>query len=1442
MAAGSLGTLTLDLIAKIGGFIGPMDKASRNAKKNSDDISKSLKGIATAASAVGVAAAAGFSVMVKSSLNAADELYKQSQIVGMSVEELSALTFTAGEAGVEFDLLSGSLGKFNKNIDAATKGKGAAFEAFSDLGIGLKNANGELKTTAVLFEEVAGALSQLEDGATKTALAQDLLGKSGKDLIPLLNAGAEGLRDGAEEAARLNQVMSTEGAKAAEEFNDNLSRLQKSISGIGNAAAMEAAPGLAEMTAVFADPEVQQGIAAIAGGLINIGTASVKVLAELHNFATWVGEEIAARVNGINSDDVVRLEQLLSSLEAQREKGFFTRAYNYQDDNVLEDAINKTKKQIGLLYEQQEAASLAARKSAEEAALLADLEANGYEDAFNDLNNLTAAQIEAGRIAREAAEEQEKLAAEASKNFERMRADLQKEIDLWGNKSKAVELAYDLERGLIEGLDPARQRELVALQRQVDLREWGLGLLEREASLNRELNEIIDGHVDSYNKAQKELAASSGLTEDAFERINATASDIWFNYANGAENALSGVKDMFTRTLAEMAHEAISKPILLNFQQKLSSGEGQAAASQAGQAAGAIGQGGWYAAIAVAVIAGVSEWNQTQNEKFEKMTAEFRQSSQSLGTILGEGNIKSESINAAIESLGGVAGDSLGVNHQMLSALLDIRSGIAGVAAGFARQFGIDGVGDSLSVQESGTFGLIGTAKNIGETLFRGLDPGSVMFGIDNPIDDFIVGFMDGLTDKVGKNLYSKKVKVIDSGINFVGQSLADILAGGVVDAFAYADVQTKKKTLGITTSNKVKTVSESLDEILLGQFAGVFEGAGDALDQSAAIFGIEFDNYVDSLLVDPQKLSLKNLEGADLVAEIEGFFSSTLDGWAGVLLDGTDVLKKYQEVGEGAFETMLRLAGETAAFSDAAKLLDLNFVAVGMSAVDAVQGLADAAGGFDSLSSGLSNYANKFLDDADKFENAQEKVTESFAALGLQIPKTRDEFKDLIENGVSDPELFASLLGLVDATDYYLSALDKQAKATMDAVDAGNKLSDALASFMEPFEDQIAKSGMDEFAAAIFDVNKALEDSIFRAQELGASEAQLSTIRQASLLEIQNIMQGQTDAALSDLRMAIDAEAARKSEEAGSKIEAIAAARDASIEAANSALQGRIESANAWMKTQIDHYKNQIDSLSDSVSGLRDLSSGLRNTVEDLLGVDASSADRMRELALLQLEGVIDAARSGKMPGQDDIESIIGAIGVSESSFSTLEDYAYEAARTASRVSELADLADSQATAEELIIEQLRGSQIAAGENTDRLIVRYQEEAQEQIEAINNSAQSEMDLIQKISDSEIAELEKQYTAFEQQINALRGIDTSVKTVADAIARLTELVREESVFYPRVAAQDVAGEVAKNNAELLAQITALRQESYMFNAQGRRDSEDTVTLLREIQYQGEAAA
>src|SRR5690606_17640592 len=116
-----------------------------------------------------------------------------------------------------------------------------------------------------------------------------------------------------------------------------------------------------------------------------------------------------------------------------------------------------------------------------------------------------------------------------------------------------------------------------------------------------------------------------------------------------------------------------------------------------------------------------------------------------------------------------------------------------------------------------------------------------------------------------------------------------------LIDAYAYADINTKKKFLGVTTSNRMRRETEALDDILLGQFADVFSNAGSALEQAADIFGIEFDNYIDRLTIPVQDLSLKDLEGEELTAEIEAFFSSTLDNWAGVLVSGTKILSQFQ-------------------------------------------------------------------------------------------------------------------------------------------------------------------------------------------------------------------------------------------------------------------------------------------------------------------------------------------------------------------------------------------------------------------------------------------------------------------------------------------------------------------------------------------------------------------
>lgn len=198
-------------------------------------IGKTLKSFAA-----GLGAALSFGALVKvmqSAIDKADELGKTAQKIGLPVEALSKLEYSARLADVTLDQLSVGVGKLSQALADATGGQVTdATKALAAIGVAAVDSQGKLRPTEEVIYEVAEAFSGMEDGAGKTALAMDIFGRSGKELIPLLNAGAAGLKANADEAERLGLVIDTKTAKASEEFNDNLTRLKAAMEGIANKA------------------------------------------------------------------------------------------------------------------------------------------------------------------------------------------------------------------------------------------------------------------------------------------------------------------------------------------------------------------------------------------------------------------------------------------------------------------------------------------------------------------------------------------------------------------------------------------------------------------------------------------------------------------------------------------------------------------------------------------------------------------------------------------------------------------------------------------------------------------------------------------------------------------------------------------------------------------------------------------------------------------------------------------------------------------------------------------------------------------------------------------------------------------------------------------------------------------------------------------------------
>jgi lambda family phage tail tape measure protein len=247
--AGSLGSLVVSLTAETAQFTAALSKASYNAEKNFKQISSFAKTAAGSLAALyGASSIVGF---VKQQIDLADATGKMAQKVGLSVEELSKLQYAAKLADVDATQLQGGLVRLSKGMIEAANGTGQARNAFATMGIAIKNTDGSLKSSGQVLGEVANKFKGYEDSATKTALAVQLFGRAGADLIPLLNSGADGIKEAGDELERFGAVISTNAAKNAELFNDNLTRLSTVGSALGQSIANDILPYLNQLATEF---------------------------------------------------------------------------------------------------------------------------------------------------------------------------------------------------------------------------------------------------------------------------------------------------------------------------------------------------------------------------------------------------------------------------------------------------------------------------------------------------------------------------------------------------------------------------------------------------------------------------------------------------------------------------------------------------------------------------------------------------------------------------------------------------------------------------------------------------------------------------------------------------------------------------------------------------------------------------------------------------------------------------------------------------------------------------------------------------------------------------------------------------------------------------------------------------------------------------------------
>lgn len=230
------------------------------------------KGFGLAKAAVGafavVQAAQAVLSFASNTIDAADALNDMSERSGIAVGTLSELEYAAKLNGSSLDELQAALTKVSvKATDAATGNKTAAV-AFDALGIAVKNADGSMRSSLEITEEIGDAFKNISDPTLKSALAVEIFGKSGAKLIPVL----ENMWASREEAKELGAVVGDDFVKAAAEFNDNMDRMAFMSKGFAGAILADVLPALSGMF-----KEMTTGIkvfGSFGNALFNIGTSN----------------------------------------------------------------------------------------------------------------------------------------------------------------------------------------------------------------------------------------------------------------------------------------------------------------------------------------------------------------------------------------------------------------------------------------------------------------------------------------------------------------------------------------------------------------------------------------------------------------------------------------------------------------------------------------------------------------------------------------------------------------------------------------------------------------------------------------------------------------------------------------------------------------------------------------------------------------------------------------------------------------------------------------------------------------------------------------------------------------------------------------------------------------------------------------------------------------
>jgi hypothetical protein len=498
------------------------------------------------------------------------------------------------------------------------------------------------------------------------------------------------------------------------------------------------------------------------------------------------------------------------------------------------------------------------------------------------------------------------------------------------------------------------------------------------------------------------------------------------------------------------------------------------------------------------------------------------------GTVFGDSAAKSESIAKAIDHLREVDTLTMRYSAAMLASLKSIEANIGGLTNLIIRTNGMEGSAAGIQTGTKLT-GLLGTANSMltGISDFASSKTGSLIgagigMAIAGPIGAAI-GFLGakllgGLGKVLGSivtALFGTKTSIVGQGIYGGAQSLGSIMSGGF-DASYYSDVKKTKKFLGISTGSSYSTQYTAADAELERQFSLIFEGFYSAISAAAGPLGMslgEVQSRLSGFVVNIGKIDLKGLTGAEIQEKLTAVFGAAADNLARTAVPG---LEQFQKVGEGYFETLVRVASSIEAVTTTLSLLGTSVEGLSLSAK---MNLFDLFGSAGDMASATGEYFALYYTKAEQASAQTAQMARVFDSLGLALPGSIAGFRALVEaqdlTTSSGQAAYAALIQLAPAfADLVGAAQDAASAAAIldERLSLERRMLElrgdtAALRALDLAQIDMSNKALQEQVWALEDQQKAAEDAANAADKLRNAWAQITDGLIAEIKRIRGVM-----------------------------------------------------------------------------------------------------------------------------------------------------------------------------------------------------------------------------------------------------------------------------------------------------------------------------------------------